>query len=172
MDGCSFAEQSTWSQNRSISVFQENKPAARQFINEASDLKDVNNESFDFLPASNVIEHVTNLIKAIREWCRIVREDGFLTTIIPHRDGTFDHLRPFTSFEHLLSDFENNTDETDVTHFPEILKLHELGKDTFAGSFSQFRGRAEQNIDYRTIRHLACTQASQLLPPANHGCRY
>ena len=46
--------------------------------------------------------------------------------VVPHKDKTFDHNRPVTSLNHLEEDLDNDVDEDDLTHLPEILELHDL----------------------------------------------
>lgn len=57
-------------------------------------------DSYDFVLASHVLEHMPNPILALREWRRVARRYVFL--IVPHRDRTFDRDRPPTPAEELL----------------------------------------------------------------------
>jgi SAM-dependent methyltransferase len=62
----------------------------------------------DFLIASHVIEHVHNPLKALLAWRRVLRPGGLVLCIVPDGRYTFDAGRPFTPFEHLLWDYEND----------------------------------------------------------------
>jgi SAM-dependent methyltransferase len=58
------------------------------------------NDSYDFVFSSHVIEHFPDPIKALREWVRVARR--YVVVIVPHRDRTFDAGRPLTSVEELM----------------------------------------------------------------------
>jgi SAM-dependent methyltransferase len=69
-------------------------------------------DSFDFVLASHVIEHMPDPVKALLEWKRVARRYVFL--VVPHRDRTFDAGRPLTPVHELLerhrSGFESEED--------------------------------------------------------------
>jgi len=65
-------------------------------------------ESQDFIVSSHVIEHFPNPIKALIEWDRLVRPDGVIFMIVPHKERTFDKDKENTPLEHLIEDFKNN----------------------------------------------------------------
>ncbi len=94
-----------------------------------------------------------NPLQALSEWTRVLREEGLLVLVIPHKDGTFDHRRPVTSLAHLIQDFEQQVTEADLTHLEEILRLHDLTKDTGEGDFESFRQRSIKNLDNRRLHH-------------------
>lgn len=71
--------------------------------------------------------------------------------IVPHKDGTFDRKRPVTQFDHIIKDFNNGTKEDDLTHLPEILKLHDLAKNPEVGSLLEFTERSKQNYKNRCL---------------------
>ena len=75
------------------------------------------------LPVSHCIEHIANPLKAISEWKRILKDNGLILLIVPHKDKTFDHNRPITSLSHLIEDMKTDVQEDDSTHLPEILEL-------------------------------------------------
>jgi predicted SAM-dependent methyltransferase len=58
--------------------------------------------SLDYVCASNVLEHLTNPIKAILEWMRILKPGGMLWLKIPDKRKTFDKNRERTKFAHLI----------------------------------------------------------------------
>lgn len=122
-----------------------------QYLGEASDLKYINNEYYDFLISSHCIEHIANPIMAMSEWIRVVKDEGVLLLIFPHAEGTFDHKRPVTTLQHMIDDFNNRVDENDLTHLPEILKFHDLSRDPLAGSFEDFKARSHKNFENRCL---------------------
>ena len=155
LDSCNFASNTIW-ENSLIEGhtfnFYKNK-IGYQYIREATDLTKIPDENYDFLLSSNCLEHIANPIKALYEWIRVVKSNGYLLIVVPNKDEGFDHKRNITSFDHLLSDFKNNTQEDDFTHLEEILALHDLNFDLKAGTFEQFKDRSLQNHTNRTLHH-------------------
>jgi len=93
----------------------------KQFIAEATDLDVIANNSYDFILSSHSLEHTANPIKALMEWIKKIKLGGKLILVLPDKRNTFDHRREYTSFAHLLDDFDKNTTEHDSTHFEEII---------------------------------------------------
>ena len=153
LDGCNYAENTAWGRSSASYIYPHGKDEGRQYINEATDLRDMPDDAFDFLLASHVIEHVANPIKALKEWRRVLKQEGVLVIVVPHKEGTFDHRRPVTKFNHIVSDYDQNTRELDITHFNEIQSLHDLRRDPRAGTPEQFRRRSEANASNRTLHH-------------------
>jgi SAM-dependent methyltransferase len=151
IDLCNFAEQTIWKPQRALLGLVSR--LGKQFIAEAGDPAEIADESYDFVLASHVLEHVANPLRALSEWKRILKPSGTILVVVPHKNGTFDHRRPFTAFEHLKADFESNTTEADLTHLQEILELHDLVRDPPAGSAKQFRERCMQNASRRAMHH-------------------
>lgn len=155
LDGVNFAHQTIWENSIDGS-----KPyryykarAGKQFIREASHLDGISSNSYQFLISSNCLEHVANPLKALEEWVRVVEPDGVLMLILPKKESNFDHQRLVTSFEHLLEDYENRTEEDDLTHLEEILALHDLSRDPLAGDAHRFRERSLKNFENRCLHH-------------------
>jgi SAM-dependent methyltransferase len=57
-------------------------------------------DSYDFVFSSHVIEHFPDPIKALYEWIRVARR--YVIVIAPHRDRTFDIDNPLTSATELM----------------------------------------------------------------------
>lgn len=132
LDNVNYSARTRWHGEmgeRSAFVYDENRRPGMQIINEAGELTDVESRSYDFLISNHMLEHSANPIKVLKEWKRVVKEDGVLLVVLPHRDGTFDHLRPVTPLEHLVEDYTTGIGEDDLTHIPEILKLHDVKMD-------------------------------------------
>jgi SAM-dependent methyltransferase len=151
IDACNFSSQTIWSgsnDRKKIGVHLRN-----QFMAEASDLSAIPEGTYNFVLASHVLEHIANPLRALEEWKRVLLPGGMLLVVLPHKDGTFDHRRPFTSFDHIESDFQANTSEADLTHLDEILSHHDIEMDPPAGSWHQFRERCLQNPSIRAMHH-------------------
>ncbi len=155
-DNCNFSGTTVWQgavREGMTFRYHRGKPPGRQFIGEGSSMPDIPDGSYDFVIASHVMEHMANPLKALMEWKRVLRIGGCLLVVCPHKEGTFDHRRPATPLSHLADDYRNNVDETDLTHLPEILELHDLAMDPEAGSPPQFAARSAKNAENRCLHH-------------------
>jgi len=156
LDGCNFSSTTVWEgQIEAGLTYEYHKGSGKgfQLICEAGRLDRIESESYDFVLASHVLEHIANPIKAMSEWLRVLKSDGTLVLVLPHKEATFDHRRPVTTMAHLLEDFEKNTDETDLSHLPEILELHDLSLDPEVPDQSSFRNRCLKNYENRCLHH-------------------
>jgi SAM-dependent methyltransferase len=156
IDNCNFCRNTVWEgdiDEGDSFVFNKGAAPGTQYICEASNLGSVKDYSYDFILSSHCVEHLANPLKAITEWVRVLKQDGLLVLIIPHKDGTFDHRRLVTSLEHLVSDLVSDTDEGDLTHLAEILRFHDLERDPGAGDFKSFQERSNSNLENRCLHH-------------------
>ena len=151
IDTCNFAQQTIWTSKKDKLRF--GSRLEKQFVAEACDASVIRSESYDFVAASHVLEHVANPLRALQEWKRLIKPTGTILVVVPHKAGMFDHRRPFTTFEHIKKDFESNVTESDLTHLDEILELHDLELDPPAGSPEQFRERCLRNLAKRAMHH-------------------
>jgi SAM-dependent methyltransferase len=156
IDNCNFGSTTVWEgeidKGRTF-VFAPHKKPGLQYISEASDLNGISSQVYDFVVSSHCIEHLANPIKALIEWRRILKQNGVLLLIVPHRNASFDHKRDVTNFEHIISDFKNDTNESDLTHLSEILEKHDFERDTGSGGFNEFKERGEHNVVNRCLHH-------------------
>jgi len=53
----------------------------------------------------------------------------------------------------MLSDFDRDTQEDDLSHLPEILGAHDLDMDPLAGSAEEFYQRSLNNFSNRCLHH-------------------
>jgi len=151
IDNCNFANQTIWTTTNDYRRF--GSRVGTQSVVEACDASTIADESYDFVVASHVLEHVANPLRALQEWKRILKPTGTLLVVLPHKAGMFDHKRPFTNFKHIKDDFELRVTEGDLTHLQEIIELHDLELDPPAGSPGQFQERCLQNFTNRAIHH-------------------
>ncbi len=156
LDNCNFSSDTIWEgqiKNGFTFKFDENKTNGYQFVLDSTNLDGINADKYDFIISSHVIEHIANPIKALNEWVRVLKKDGIMILILPHKDGTFDHKRIPTSLNHIIDDYKNNISEDDQTHLNEILEFHDLAKDSSAGSFENFKLRSLNNYENRCLHH-------------------
>jgi SAM-dependent methyltransferase len=150
LDNVTFARKTIWGEFGEDYII-DGRIMGKQFICEATDLKV--ERKYDFLLSSNCIEHIANPLKAVKEWIRVLKKGGLIVVVAPRKESNFDHRREITDFRHLVLDYENNTPETDLTHLPEILELHDLPLDPPAGTLEQFKERSLRNIENRCLHH-------------------
>jgi len=156
VDNCTFSPQTIWAEEIKAGrtfQYQPNKEPGIQFICEATDLRPIQNSTYDCILASHCLEHIANPLRALREWKRVLKEDGLLLLVLPHKEGTFDWRRPTTTLAHMIEDYRNEVGEDDLTHLPEILALHDLAKDKPGGTPEQFRQRCLENAQKRAMHH-------------------
>lgn len=156
LDNCLFSNRTIWEgevvEGRHFN-YHPLKPLGYQFILEGTELRAIPDSSYDCVLSSHTLEHIANPLGALREWKRVLRDDGLLLVVLPHKDGTFDWRRPSTKLTHMIEDFDKNRGEDDLSHVAEILALHDLKKDKPAGSPENFRSRCLQNYSYRAMHH-------------------
>lgn len=92
------------------------------YFADAHSLPKIEDSSLDYVCASHVLEHLTNPIKAIREWSRILKPGGVLWLKIPDKRKTFDISRERTKLEHLIEDFRRDVPVDDPTHVEDYNK--------------------------------------------------
>ncbi|MBW2061533.1 MAG: class I SAM-dependent methyltransferase [Deltaproteobacteria bacterium] len=156
LDNCNFSQTTIWEgtirEGRNFH-YHKKRPPGYQYIRDAIKLDGFDSNSYDFVLSSHTLEHIASPLQALYEWKRVLKEDGLMVLVLPHKDNTFDHLRPVTSLAHLIEDFEREIGEDDLTHLPEILELHDLEMDSEAGSFEEFQKRSIKNVENRCLHH-------------------
>lgn len=157
LDGCNFHSTTVWEgriqEGPDQYRYAKGTRTGYQYIREAVDLRGIGTEAYDFVLSSHCIEHTANPLRAIGEWMRVLKTEGYFLLVVPHKDGTFDHQRPVTPLKHLAQDFEGSISEADLTHLPEILQLHDLTLDPLAGGPEAFRRRSLRNAENRCLHH-------------------
>jgi SAM-dependent methyltransferase len=156
IDNVTFAKSTIWedaAEEGDSFTFHRGKAPGQRFIAEGADLRMIPNAKYDFVLSSHMLEHTANPLRALAEWGRLLKSGGALVLVVPHRDGTFDHRRPITTMSHLVEDFETSMGEDDLTHLPEILRLHDHSRDPGLTDVSTFRERAERNFEFRSLHH-------------------
>ncbi len=74
-------------------------------------------DSYDFVFSSHVVEHFPDPIKALYEWMRVARR--YVVVVVPHRDRTTDADRELTDAEELMARHAEgfSSDEETPTHW-------------------------------------------------------
>lgn len=116
------------------------------YIADVVDMHILQNESYDFVFASHVLEHLINPLKGLKEITRILKPGGLCTLILPWKEKTFDHNRPITPFAELLEHYEQNHDETHIgDHLEHIIQYHDIAMDPGVKTMEQFIARSQNN---------------------------
>ncbi len=156
LDNCNFANRTLWEgdvrEGRTF-VYDRLWKTGHQYLLEATAADRLPEGVYDLLLSSHMIEHTANPLLAAAHWVRLLKEGGILVLVVPHKEGTFDHRRPVTAFDHLLEDYRKGTGEDDATHVEEILAYHDLARDPAAGNFDEFKKRSALNAENRCLHH-------------------
>lgn len=153
-DDVNFSANTVWWQKGENDGFSyDGRELGKVYIADAVDLRMIPDQSYDFVLSSNNLEHIANPIRALKEWRRVMRNGGSLVLVVPRREVTFDHDRPYTPFEHLLQDYESGIGEDDLSHLPEIRELHDYAMDVACGGKEKFLARAQKNFENRCLHH-------------------
>jgi SAM-dependent methyltransferase len=107
--------------------------------------------SCDFVLSSHMLEHVANPLKALMEWRRVLKPEGYLLLVLPDGRRTFDHRRPLSTLEHLISDYRRDINEDDPAHVAEALKLTDTKHWTFPQGWREWQDVYARNAEHRQI---------------------
>jgi len=155
IDGVNYSSQTVWEgslkQGETYNYYRDK--IGTQYIAEATDLKDIPDEQYDFILSCHSLEHVANPIKALQEWKRVIKKRAVLILILPDKRYTFDVNRPYTSFDHLVDDYKAGTDEHDTTHFEEIIHYHDTQRDEGLRNESELKEKLKDNYSKRIAHH-------------------
>ena len=155
IDGVNFSNETVWegelNEGNNYKYFSDK--TGYQFIAEATDLSKITANSYDFILSCHSLEHVANPIKAIKEWNRVLKPGGSFVLVLPDKEFTFDVNRPYTILQHLINDYDKNTDEKDTTHFEEVIRLNDLSKDTGIKTKEELETRTLNNFSNRCVHH-------------------
>lgn len=66
---------------------------------------------WDFVVTSHVIEHLYDVLAALKEFDRVVKPGGYVYSIIPHKDRCGEEDKPRTTLEELVA---RHLDESDL----------------------------------------------------------
>ncbi len=156
IDNCNFSTRTIWEgviAEGHTFVFDPSKAPGRQFVSEASHLPFIEDATYDFVLSSHCLEHLANPLKGLHEWSRVLKVNGVLVLVLPHKERTFDHRRAVTRLEHVIADYENQTPESDMTHFDDAITLHDVSRNPGGGGYETIVEQAKRNFETRCIHH-------------------
>jgi hypothetical protein len=153
MDNIIFSRETVWSSHLTGKYNYYPGKTGNVIINDAVNITNVGDSAYDFVFTSHCLEHIANPIKALKEWLRIIKTGGYVILILPEKTRCFDHKREISKFSTLLSQYEKNVGEDDLSTLPEILKNHDLVLDPPAGDLGSFTRRSLDNYNNRCLHH-------------------
>ncbi|MFI5103562.1 MAG: methyltransferase domain-containing protein [Terriglobales bacterium] len=156
LDNCVFAEATHWEGARAAGqtfLFDAGMRTGNNIITEGVTLDGIADAKYDFALSSHSLEHFANPLKALENWKRVLKPQGFLLLLLPDKHRTFDYRRPVTTLDHLLEDYARDTGEDDMTHLEEFVTLWDYEKFPIANSIAEHRERYRDNFHQRLMHH-------------------
>ncbi len=92
-----------------------------------SDLSELGSHAFDFFIANDVIEHLANPVRFLKNLHDVMKPGAVLFLSVPDRDYTFDHSREITTPEHLWEEHERNVTRVSAPHLRDFIAHTEPG---------------------------------------------
>jgi SAM-dependent methyltransferase len=123
-------------------------------------------QSQDFVIASHVLEHVANPIALLVDCHRVLRPGGTLLVLLPDRTMTSDRVRPPTTLEHLLVEYEQGVTKVADEHLEEYVRLVE----GYTGDDPQELARRFEHHRRRSV-HVHCWREPEFFPVLEHLVR-
>ncbi|MCB0358078.1 MAG: glycosyltransferase [Bdellovibrionales bacterium] len=128
-------------------------------IDDAETLATVEGESYDFVIAAHVIEHMKNPLGALETWWRVLKPGGLLYLIVPDKRETFDKPRVRTLLEHIILDYRQPSAARDFEHFLDF-SIHAQGS---SGSQALADARELASKDYSIHFHVFTPEDIEVL---------
>lgn len=154
IDGVNFSTETIWEGSiKEGETYRYHNKTGHQYIREATDLRGIESGKYDFVLSCHSLEHVSNPLKALYEWKRVLKPGGLFTLILPDKRYTFDVNREYTTLDHLIKDYEQHKDETDTTHFEEIIATYDPALYPTISSREELTGMLKNNYTTRFVHH-------------------
>ena len=86
VDGCNYSADTLWTGNipeGETYKYLDDKPHGHQYICDATKLDKIPSDTYDFLLSSHVLEHVPDDRRAMREFHRVLKKDGWAILLVP-----------------------------------------------------------------------------------------
>lgn len=126
-----------------------------EIIDEGSTLSTVKDETFDYLIAAHVLEHIDDPILALKNWIRVVKPGGHVVIAVPDMRLSGEEHRALTTVEHFQRDHVDGPHVSADYHYSE----HGLNPDGFTGQkLAEYIKEHERMIHYHTFTLLSLIQ--------------
>ena len=134
--------------------FKDLKCVVIDIIAEADDLFNIESGSVDFIIANHLIEHLTNPVKAILEWERVLKRNGILYLAIPNMlSNKYDFKRNPTSLRHIIQDYKDVQKNKKEEHWREYVEVVR-GISAESSDFDEVLTRDFRDCDNRIHMHV------------------
>jgi SAM-dependent methyltransferase len=153
VDNVQFAAETAWHDLSGAAGFApEGAAIGVQHLLDGAHLEGLQDDDYDAVVCSHVIEHLADPLGGIAAWGRVTRPGGHLLMVAPHHEGTFDRRRPVTTLEHMVEDHAVGRGEDDLTHLEETLALHDHARDV-PQERAAWEAERRDNINSRVLHH-------------------
>jgi SAM-dependent methyltransferase len=153
-DGVQWAAETAWHDlDVATGYVPDGAPTGELRIVDGVDLTGLTDGGYDAILSSHVIEHFANPLRALAAWRRVLRPGGYVLLVAPHLEGTFDHRRSVTTLDHIIADRDAGTDESDLTHLEETLRLHDRARDADTADAEAWAAARRDNVNTRLLHH-------------------
>ncbi|MCV0393725.1 MAG: class I SAM-dependent methyltransferase [Nitrosopumilus sp.] len=131
-------------------------PFGTQIQSEGDNLPWFRDNSLDYVFSSHCLEHIVDSKKALREWTRVLKKEGYLVLILPHKNYFPNIGQPNANPDHkhdfLPEDVKKMIDEIGKYEIISIDTLHDnLKKDEVAMSEAPKYGHSSLNFSFEII---------------------
>lgn len=82
--------------------------------------------SWDFVLTSHVLEHFFDPIKALKEWNRVVKDGGYICLILPDKTKTVDKVRERTTLSELIDRHANGASSSEIAAHHNVWVLEDI----------------------------------------------
>ena len=122
-----------------------NKKLGIEYVKDTTNLTNIKNNTYDFILVSNTLEYIANPIKAIKEWLRILKQNGFIIMIFDNISETDDnkfHLKK------IIENYEKNIGEDDLSVLPSILSKSKTNETFIRECLNNYHLRKIEHFNY------------------------
>ncbi len=153
VDNVQFAAETAWHDLSGQAEFApEGRAIGVQHLLDGAHLEGLDDDAYDAVVSSHVIEHLADPLGGLEAWRRVARPGGHLLMVVPHHEGTFDRRRPVTALQHMIEDHAARRGEDDLTHLDETLRLHDHARDV-PQDRAEWEAERRANLSTRVIHH-------------------
>lgn len=85
------------------------------------DLQVLADYNFDFFIANHVIEHLVNPLRFLHDLSAVMKTGSYLYLALPDKEYTFDRNRELTTWEHLYTEYKQNTNKLSKNHLEDFI---------------------------------------------------
>lgn len=119
-----------------------------EIIDEGSTLATVKDETFDYLVAAHVLEHIDDPILALKNWIRVVKPGGHIVIAVPDMRLCDEEHRALSTVDHFQRDHGEGPQVSAEYHYRE----HGLNPDEYTGEkLAEYIKDHERMIHYHTF---------------------